>query len=245
MKKTLILYLILVGILCAQENPLIVRANYFEAKPGHNAKLEKVLKDHTDRFHQSADHAINTWQVIAGDRTGQFLRTTSLQGWADFDGYQDLPGDQSHWNRSVEPHLQGIGGNVYWKFVPELSFNPPQSTPKMFAVWIVQYKAGGWVKHRDALLKIFEARKENNSSHQVATYTKAIGGEGRLYAFLNPLDSWADLNPVEMNLYEMLVASYGEEEASNILGARSQAVEKYESEVILFRADMSTPPPAE
>lgn len=245
MKKTLILYLVVCGILCAQNNPQIIRTNYFDPKPGQSAQFEKGLKDHTDRFHQSVDHAINTWQVIAGDRTGQFLRTTRLQGWADFDGYQDLPGDQSHWNRSVEPHLQDIGGNVYWKFVPELSFNPPQSTPKMFAVWIVQYKAGGWKKHHDALLKVRQAQKDNNSTSQVMVYAKAVGGEGRIYAFLNPLDSWADLNPEAMNLFEMLEASFGEGEGAKVLQARSEAVEKYESEVILFRADMSTPPPAE
>ncbi|MBT6711053.1 MAG: hypothetical protein HOB22_05005, partial [Candidatus Marinimicrobia bacterium] len=92
MKKTFILFFVIFVIIAAQDNPQIIRVNYFEAKSGQSAKLEKGLKDHTDRFHQTLDHAVNTWQVIAGDRTGQFVRTTYPQGWADFDAYQDLPG---------------------------------------------------------------------------------------------------------------------------------------------------------
>lgn len=113
----------------------------------------------------------------------------------------------------------------------------------MFAVWKVQYKAGGWKKHRDALLKIRQAQKENNSTSQVMAFNKAVGGEGRIYAFLVALDGWADFNPEAMNLFEMLEASFGEGSGGDILQARSEAIEKYESEVILFRADLSTPLP--
>ena len=241
MMKSLIMPLAMIGFLFSQDTPQIVRANYFKAKSGHNTKLAKGLKDHTDRFHQSADHTVITWEVVAGVRTGQFLRNTRHQGWADFDAYQDLPGDLAHWERAVGPHLESIGGNVYWRYLPDLSYNPPQSTPKMFIVWLVQYKAGGWKKHHDTLLKIQEARKKNNSTHQVSVYAKSIGGEGRIYAFLNPLDGWADLNPESMSLYDMLENSFGEGAGNEILQARSEAVEKYESEVILFRPDLSTP----
>ncbi len=241
MQRLIIAILVVMGFLLAQDNPLIIRSNYFVPKAGHEDKLEKGLKDHTDRFHQSGEHAINTWQVVAGDRTGQYLRTTRHKDWADFDTHVDLPGDQAHWERAVAPHIGSIGGNVYWRLVPNLSYNPPQGPSKMFLVWYVQYKAGAWLTHRDALLKIIEARKENESTAQIATYAKAVGGEGRYYAFLNPMDGWADMNPDGMTLWETLVASYGEEEASSILGARSGAVERYESEVILFRKDLSSP----
>ncbi len=246
MQRIIMAILVVVGFLLAQDNPLIIRSNYLVPKAGHADKLEKGLKDHTDRFHQSEQHAINTWQVVAGNRTGQYLRTTRHRDWADFDNpIENLPGDQAHWERAVAPHVESMAGNVYWRFVPNLSYNPPQVPPKMFSVWYVQYKSGAWVAHRDALLKIIEARKENNSTAQVAAYAKAVGGEGRYYAFLNPMDGWADMNPDGMSLWETLVASYGEEEASSILGARSGAVERYESEVLLFRQDMSTPPAEE
>lgn len=241
MKKTLIALLLITGFLSAQDAAQIVRTSYFEAKSGHAAKLEKGLKDHTDKFHQSADHAVNTWQVVAGRRTGQYLRTTSNEGWEGFDTYQDLPGDQAHWDRAVTPHLESTSGLSFWKFNVDYSYNPPQSTPKMFAVWLVQYKAGAWSKYRDAVLKINQANKDNKSDYQVAAYSLRIGGEGRTYAFLRPMDSWADMNPKGMGLWETLVASYGEEEAGKILGSRSEAVEKAESEVILFRPDLSTP----
>ena len=179
--------------------------------------------------------------MVAGDRTGQFVRTTYPQGWADFDAYQDLPGDPSHWDRSVSPHLEGTAGNVFWKFDAELSYNPPQSPPKMIAFWKVQYKAGAWKKHRDALLKVRQAQKENNSKSRLMVYAKAIGGEGQMYAMGLALDSWADLNPEDMSLFEMLEASFGAGAGQDVLQARSAAVEKYESEVLLFRADLSTP----
>ena len=58
---------------------------------------------------------------------------------------------------------------------------------------------------------------------------------------MNPLDGWADLNPESMSLYDMLENTFGEGAGNEILQARSEAVEKYESEVILFRPDLSTP----
>jgi len=241
MKKTFILFFVFFVFISAQDNPQIIRTNYFEAKSGQSSKLEKGLKDHTDRFHQTSDHAVNTWEVVAGDRTGQFLRTTNLQGWADFDAYQDLPGDPSHWDRSVSPHLKSTSGNVFWKLDTELSYNPHQSPPKMLALWKVQYKAGAWKKHRDALLKVRQAQEENRSNSRLTVYSKAIGGEGRMYAIGRALDGWADLNPEAMSLFEMLEASFGEGAGQDVLQARSAAVEKYESEVLLFRADLSTP----
>ncbi|MDP6533462.1 MAG: hypothetical protein QF845_00015 [Candidatus Marinimicrobia bacterium] len=240
MMKAFIASLAMFGFLVGQDNPQIVRTSYLKAKQGHVAKLEKGLKDHTDRFHQSFDHTINTWQVVAGKRTGQYLRSTRHQGWADFDAYQDLPGDPEHWQRAVAPHVESLGGNEYWRFLPDYSYNPPQTTPKMFTVWFVQYKAGQWSKHRDAVLKIIQARKDNNSDHQSAAYAKAVGGKGRVYAFLIPMDGWSDLNPKKMSLFDMLEKTFGEGEGSNILGSRSEAVEKVESEVILFRPDLST-----
>ena len=241
MKKTFILFFVFFVFISAQDNPQIIRTNYFEAKSGQSSKLEKGLKDHTDRFHQTSDHAVNTWEVVAGDRTGQFLRTTNLQGWADFDAYQDLPGDPSHWDRSVSPHLKSTSGNVFWKLDTELSYNPHQSPPKMLALWKVQYKAGAWKKHRDALLKVRQAQEENRSNSRLTVYSKAIGGEGRMYAIGRALDGWADLNPEAMSLFEMLEASFGAGAGQDVLQARSAAVEKYESEVLLFRADLSTP----
>jgi hypothetical protein len=241
MKKTFILFFVFFVFISAQDNPQIIRTNYFEAKSGQSSKLEKGLKDHTDRFHQTSDHAVNTWEVVAGDRTGQFLRTTNLQGWADFDAYQDLPGDPSHWDRSVSPHLKSTSGNVFWKLDTELSYNHHQSPPKMLALWKVQYKAGAWKKHRDALLKVRQAQEENRSNSRLTVYSKAIGGEGRMYAIGRALDGWADLNPEAMSLFEMLEASFGEGAGQDVLQARSAAVEKYESEVLLFRADLSTP----
>ena len=241
MKKTFILFFVFFVFISAQDNPQIIRTNYFEAKSGQSSKLEKGLKDHTDRFHQTSDHAVNTWEVVAGDRTGQFLRTTNLQGWADFDAYQDLPGDPSHWDRSVSPHLKSTSGNVFWKLDTELSYNPPQSPPKMLALWKVQYKAGAWKEHRDALLKVRQAQEENRSNSRLMVYSKAIGGEGRMYAIGRALDGWADLNPEAMSLFEMLEASFGAGAGQDVLQARSAAVEKYESEVLLFRADLSTP----
>ncbi|MBT6936825.1 MAG: hypothetical protein HN982_04485 [Candidatus Marinimicrobia bacterium] len=241
MKKTFILLFAMITMIYAKDNPQILRANYFEAKAGKSAQFVKGLKDHTTKFHQTLDHAVNTWEVVAGDRTGQFLRTTYHQGWVDFDEYQDLPGDPSHWERSITPHVKSTSGNVFWKFNAELSHNPPKTPPKMFAFWKVQYKAGGWKKHHDALLKVRQAQKENNSKSQIIVYSKAIGGEGRMYAIGVALDGWADLNPGAMSLYEMLETSFGEGAGNKILQARSEAVEKYESEVLLFRPDLSTP----
>ena len=62
-----------------------------------------------------------------------------------------------------------------------------------------------------------------------------------MYAMGLALDGWADLNPEAMSLFEMLEASFGAGAGEDVLQARSAAVEKYESEVLLFRADLSTP----
>ena len=54
-------------------------------KPDKVKQLEKGLKDHTDKFHQSAEHLVHTWEVVAGERTGQYMRNGPTQSWADFD----------------------------------------------------------------------------------------------------------------------------------------------------------------
>ena len=47
MKKTFILFFVFIVMISAKDNPQIIRANYFEAKSGQSAKLQKGLKRST------------------------------------------------------------------------------------------------------------------------------------------------------------------------------------------------------
>jgi len=139
--------------------------------------LEKGLKDHTDKFHQSAEHLIHTWEVVAGERTGQYMRNGPTQSWADFDGNVDSPGDAIHWERSVAPYVKDMSGRVYWRYLPKLSYSKAAHLPKMFAIWYPRYKPGQWRQHRDALEKVREALEDNDSNARMFVYSKVVGGQ--------------------------------------------------------------------
>ena len=74
MKKTFILFFVIFVIISAQDNPQIIRANYFEAKSGHSAKLEKGLKQLSNELYiigESTNRVPNTTNVIVPGLEGE------------------------------------------------------------------------------------------------------------------------------------------------------------------------------
>jgi len=62
MKKIITLISLCCNVILAQSEQ--IEMNYYlEAKPDKVKQLEKGLKDHTDKFHQSAEHLIHTWDL--------------------------------------------------------------------------------------------------------------------------------------------------------------------------------------
>ena len=134
-----------------------------------------------------------------------------------------------------------MSGRVYWRYLPKLSYSKATHLPKMFAIWYPRYKSGQWRQHRDALEKVREALKDNDSNVRMFVYSKVVGGPGRMYAICFGMDSWAEMWPDKTNLWDKLEKTFGEGKGNEILNARSSAVEDYHSEVLLFRPDLSTP----
>ena len=240
MKKIITLISLCCSVILAQ-NEQIEMTYYLEAKPDKVKQLEKGLKDHTDKFHQSAEHLVHTWEVVAGERTGQYMRNGPTQNWADFDVNVDHPGDAVHWERSVAPYVKDMSGRVYWRYLPKLSYSKATHLAKMFAIWYPRYKPGQWRQHRDALEKVREALEDNDSNARMFVYSKVVGGQGRMYAICFGMDSWEDMWPDKTNLWDKLEKTFGEGKGTEILNARSSAVEDYHSEVLLFRPELSTP----
>ena len=77
MKKIITLISLCCSVILAQ-NEQIVMNYYLEAKPDKIKQLENGLKDHNDKFHQSTEHLVRTWEVVAGERTGQYMRNGCL-----------------------------------------------------------------------------------------------------------------------------------------------------------------------
>jgi hypothetical protein len=250
MRKTRFFFIL--GFVCllalpllAQEKPGTVAVVFtVKAKAGMRQQFEQAHKRHMGWHRQQNDTwAINVWEVVNGERLGQYEYGWFGHHWKDFDSRAKFEeADDADYYANVGPYVEPIAAR-YYLYHPELS-RPMEGEAPLAEVVVFHLNVGGESDFLMAVRKSHEAIQKSNYPVYYHVYELYNGGEHPTYVFAFPHKNWADFEPPEQTFRAMLEKVYGHDEAESILKLWDKSVHSERSEIIAFRPDLSYVPAA-
>jgi hypothetical protein len=231
----------------AQQKPVtVLYSNYVKAKDGMRREYEDAAKRHLEWHRKNRDQwPINVWEIISGERTGQYSYGIGHRQWHDFDTRGDLEqSDMADYYATADKFIDSLKV-TYYIYVPELSRPAPAGTPQPL-VEVMRYRVkmdsvSGFLA---AVKKMHEAIQKSDAPVYYDLYQLYSGGEHPTYVFRFPRKNFADFEPLDPSLMAILEKAYGREEAESVMKSFSGSVVSVESEIAAARLDMSYTPEA-
>jgi hypothetical protein len=242
----LVLAACLAPLATAQDKDVNVGWVYFMApKPGMTKAFEDGRRRHMDWHRKQNDTwGWETWEIMTGDQTGDYLSTTFGHSWQDFDAWEAKLGaaDSADSAANLAPYLATTTASI-WMLMKEPShMSMGNETPKMAEVNHFLLKPGTESDFNDAIKKINDAIVKSNWGVYYTWYALQDGGEGPHYVLLLEMKGWADLAAPNPSFMEMLRKAVGEHDAEALSHTFDKCVRREWTETIKYRADLSYQP---
>jgi hypothetical protein len=246
-------FFLILGFVCllafpllAQEKPgTVVTAFFVKPKAGTRQQFEQANKRHMEWHRQQKDTwAVDVWEIISGDRTGQYGYYTFGHHWKDFDNRAKFEeADEADYFANVGPYVEPVLAR-YDIAHPEIS-RPTEGQFPFAEVLEYHLNMSGEPDFLMAVRKVHEAIQKSNNPVYYAARELYNGGEHPTYWFVFPRKNWADFEPPEQTIPALLEKVYGRDEAESILKLFDKSVHRVQSQIIAFRPDLSYLPPAQ
>ena len=227
----------------AEDEPGLIGQVYFvRAQAGAEQQWEDAYTRHV-AWHRAQNDPWGwpVWQIVTGERTGQYVIGTFDHDWTDLDrgelGARDRADARENQNRYAASTSVEI-----WRRRPELS-RPPEGDPPALAIAYYNTLHQGMLgAYSGAVRKINEAIIA--ADWGVGYYRNLVVNSGEDPTVVRWLarPSWADFASPEPSFPAMLADAYGQEEATAILETLARTVRTSRSEVWAYRADLSYVP---
>jgi len=238
----LVTLLSLATLALAQSSPQVVsEVNVSTPKPGMTAQWETGRKQHS-AFHaaQKDTWSILVWQVVTGERTGDYIMASPGHHWKDLeprDAFNkiDLPDVE----KNMGPYTAGTT-TTYYVFRDDLSITKPPATPAKMrttaAYMLIPEHVNDFI---DAVKKINAAiQKTNYPAKPSRWYQLANGGDAPTYVLVTDRATWGDMEPPEKKLEDALKEAYGDS-GPQVLDQLRRSCRRIVTEMSVFRADLS------
>jgi hypothetical protein len=211
--------------------------------PGHGSAFEEGVKAHMENMLRAGDESVwVTYEVVAGERSGQFMVGTFDHAWADFD--QAPPVDPARAQQSmadnISPHVQDF--RVQWmeRMVDLGGWTPESPRAPMYEVITFQIRPGQDRVFEHFLTKLKGAMAETGSMPAYSVFLPVIGGGGGQWAVSVPHQSFAEFGTGSRDWMEqLLVQVYGHADMQTIIDMADSAIESSTSELFVLRPDLS------
>jgi len=250
MRKTRLFFILgfvwlLAVSLMAQEKPgNVTGAWYMKPKPGMRQQFEQALKRHMEWHRQQKD----TWTIyvaeaMVGKRVGQYVLTGPGHHWKEFDAREKFDeADTADIVANVAPYVDLVGSEI-WVYHPELS--RPMTGEARFLEYVeVHLNMDGKSDYLLAVRKVHEAIQKANRPVYYDIYELSDGGEHPTFGVVYPHKNWADFEPPEQTLRDVLEKAYGLEEADALRKTWNKTLHCVKSEVWVSRPDLGYTPAA-
>ncbi len=228
-----------------QQKPAMIGFIYRAVpRPGMAKQLEDGQKLHLAWHREHNDPwAWQTWDVVTGPHTGQSLTLTGGHSWSEVENWetQFAGGNQADVEAKMGAYLERIKGSV-WEYLPDLSRSAPaRGEIKLAEVLIYSIKLGANAEFAAALKKVNEAIQKTSwlPGQSYGWYRLVNGGEGPRWMLVLPHVSWEELAEPAVSFSDMLAQAYGAKQAKAIVGSLDSVTVREESEIIVYRPDLS------
>lgn len=220
----------------------ISRVSFWTVKAGMLDQFEAGLKKHNE-FHRSANdpNALHTWTVLNGPDAGSYIRGSLGHDWADFD-QEDSTSEEDARDvaANLDPYIETDVPRHYL-FLRDISSPPkPEGISPLSNVIFFRLNQDGEQAFREGITKFHEAvGKTQWPTKGYFWHELWSGGAHPTFVLVLPMDSWADMVPLEPAFPEMIIQAYGPEEGLALLESFGQVIKKQWSQVHQYRTDLS------
>jgi hypothetical protein len=229
----------LVPLLGISQNKTVISSFRVTPKTDKVAEFEKALAAHAQKYH-SGDTKWRVFEIQSGPDYGAYHVTEGPTSWDAMDGRGDIsPEHKMDWDKNVSPLTTGTGASSYSQFNADMS--TVQLTDYADKIIINHaYPKPGMINHMTDLTKklkkVWEAGNES-----VAVYNIINSGEPQITTVTRLKAGMKELDPsFRKSMGERYNAVYGEGTWDYWLDDYSKYVEKRWSEMLFYRADLSS-----
>jgi hypothetical protein len=211
--------------------------------PGHAMAFEEGMKAHQASMIRAGDESVwVTFEIVAGERSGQFMVGTFDHAWADFD--QEPPVDPARAEESmadnIMPHVEDF--RVQWmeRMVDLGGWTPDSPRAPMYEVITFQVRPGKDRVFEHFLTKLKGAMSGAGAMPAYSVFLPAVGGTSGEWAVSVPHQSLAEFGATSRDWMEqLLVQAYGHADMQAIIDMADSAIESSKSELFVLRPDLS------
>lgn len=215
--------------------------NFFRVfpKPDKGTQFEKALIAHSQKYH-TGNWKWRVFEIQTGPDAGGFQVIEGPLSWADFDGRGNLGAAHiEDWNTTVAPLISKQGVQAYSTFVDTFSTVQIGDYADKIIVNHIYPKPGMLLEVRNMITKMKKAWEAGKES--VAVYEASFSGEPQLVIVTRLKEGLKELAAdFRKPLRERYNTANGDGSWSDYLKAYASNVEKRWSEMLFFRADLSS-----
>jgi len=235
------LLLFLLPNLSAQVKGNIVWAEYQKPDPVRKAQYEAARKEKL-KWHRDKNDPLPlyVWEVVSGERTGQYLVAVSVKDWEVFDSTPvSIEENKKRFMETFKTEVMGVR-TFFMDHLVEVSRNPDMETPAPMTI-LRYYKVayGKWGDFYNLLRKFREAAEVGEWPVRYSWFSVNNGAEEPMFVEAIPKKNWADMSPPAKAPLQLAMDLFGPEETISMTNLMSVIVEKEDSEILRYRPDLS------
>ncbi len=217
------------------------RVYFVKPKAGMELQYEEAAKRHRDWHRQQKDTwTWHTWQVVNGERLGQYVVGTFNHTWEDFDAHAEFDAaDTADVLANLSKYEESVS-NVITLYRPDISGPPNGEVPLPLAVVIRVDLNVGRTPDFNYYQKKFKAAREKTKWGGAGSWFQLVNGsEGPAFVLVLPRKNWAGVKPEERSIPQMLEEAYGRKEAESLLELNRKTVRRVQTDIQMYRPDLS------
>lgn len=211
--------------------------------PGHGSAFEEGVKAHMENLRRAGDESVwVTFEIAAGERSGQFMVGTFDHAWSDFDEAPtvDPARAQESMDDNIAPHVQDFRMQWMERMVDLGGWTPESPRAPMYEVITFQIRPGKDRVFEHFLTKLKGAMSEMGSIPAYSVFMPVLGGVGGQWAVSVPHQSFTEFGDGSRDWMEqLLVQVYGHADMQAIIDMADSSVESSTSELFVLRPDLS------
>ena len=218
-----------------------------KVKPGMTQQYEQGRAKHM-AWHKSQNDAWewDTWEIVTGENTGNYLIGSCGHQWKDFDAREKFNVADSANANATMGNTMAAETMSYYVLRSDMTAQMPQSSkpPAYLSVLHFFVKPEGVADFVAGVKKVNEGiSKTNYPSGRSAWYSLANGGNGPEFVLVQERNTMAEMAGAPKSLDQMMNEAFGPDGANALASLRKAYWHTY-SELLHNRADLSYMPPA-
>ncbi|GLS85020.1 hypothetical protein [Paraferrimonas haliotis] len=237
---TMAVSLTLISFLSIAEESSLARVYTLQVSYDQQPDFEKAFKDHIAWRKKAEDPwQWMAYQVIDGEGIGNYIVRSGNHKWADFSASDEF-GKKSakQWREGPAKYVARVSSHTTTTWQDTINWPEENFDPQFFQINEYRVKIGKMEQLHQAAREMHKAIMEHKWPVNYAFVQIDSGGPANQVTLVLPYLSWSAMEQPEVKLQEVLVKTYGEEKAADILGRWSDAVLEINTFMLRKRGDL-------